>query len=930
MEMNKKLFILFAFAVLSIFLVAQVSATLTDNLAGYYTLDQLSGTTTDSLGILNGAISGNVIQGTLGIINTSYNFSGGTVNFGNSAYVSTQAFSFWINPSSVTGDHTIWFKGTGTTNDFVILTSGKIQYGFGSASGHVEYWTGNTTLSTGTWYYIAINTSGTGSGATQIYVNGNLENATYGSAGGGGRPSGSDVSYFGNGVGGYANSYSGILDEFGRWNRTLTPSEVQQLYNNGAGLSYPFSGYITLNYPGNLANVSNPSVNFNLTITNTTAMVNNLTIYINGTAQYTNTSGLNGTYLYTNSSLSDGYYSWNALAYIGGTPINSSTYYFTLDTLSPSINITYPAPNNSLINYQAINQNLQFNWTVSDSHLSSCWIDYGGSNHSVSCSADTTNINITSVNINHATFYANDTAGNLASLERSWNYKIFQNSESHNSSVYQTAYESYQLNLTANSSLTNVFLVYNGASHAMNYSSGLWSYSTDISNSSTGSKNLYYIFTYAGNNIGSANYTQTINAINFQLCGGGYTTPFLNISFKDETDLHIINASTPTSTFVYYLGTGTQNKTYTYVNTSNNYNYAFCASPNQTMYVLPYVQYKQGLDYPQRIWNPDITYYNNSLTSQILYLLGSTNGIYVTFQTINSAEQGIEGVVTTVTREISGSTVQIGKDTTGAGGGVTFWLNPDFTHTITFEKSGYDTYTISLTPTQSTYTITLSGAAPSTANYFQGVSYSIEPSGSFITQSTNYNFNYTITSNYWNLDSFGFSLLYPNGTIIGTEGSTANTGGTVSLDYNVTNESRLVMQYYYEINGTFVNGTRYWITYSANDFSLWRLFSDMSTAINSNNIFGVLSNDGGYFAKALISVIILIVGAGLLSRRYGLISEPAIMGIIFGIALLLNTLGFLPSISDFPVAGHTLDIGTLITIITAVMTMAFIFKEETY
>jgi len=37
------------------------------------------------------------------------------------------------------------------------------------------------------------------------------------------------------------NSFDGRIDEWGIWNRSLTASEISELYNSGAGLSYPFA-----------------------------------------------------------------------------------------------------------------------------------------------------------------------------------------------------------------------------------------------------------------------------------------------------------------------------------------------------------------------------------------------------------------------------------------------------------------------------------------------------------------------------------------------------------------------------------------------------------------------------------------------------------------------------------------------------------------
>jgi len=135
----------------------------------------------------------------------------------------------------------------------------------------------------------------------------------------------------------------------------------------------------------------------------------------------------------------------------------------------------------------------------------------------------------------------------------------------------------------------------------------------------------------------------------------------------------------------------------------------------------------------------------------------------------------------------------------------------------------------------------------------------------------------------------------------------------------------MVMDYYYIINETYSNGTRYWDAYTSNDFSLTYFFNDVTSRIDEN-IFGIEGDDEGVFAKALISLLILIMGAGILSSRYGLASEQAVSGIIFGLLLFLNSINFLPTLpADFPI---NVDLGQLIVFISSLWLVVSIFREE--
>lgn len=102
-----------------------------------------------------------------------------------------------------------------------------------------DYYNYVTTLTTGTWYHIAITYTGS---TLQGYINGVAVGAGASSSGNG---SGTNDNHFilggiSNGVGGSNWSPDGKLDEWGVWNRALSASEIAELYNAGAGLQYPF------------------------------------------------------------------------------------------------------------------------------------------------------------------------------------------------------------------------------------------------------------------------------------------------------------------------------------------------------------------------------------------------------------------------------------------------------------------------------------------------------------------------------------------------------------------------------------------------------------------------------------------------------------------------------------------------------------------
>jgi len=250
-------------------------------------------------------------------------------------------------------------------------------------------------------------------------------------------------------------------------------------------------------------------------------------------------------------------------------------------------------------------------------------------------------------------------------------------------------------------------------------------------------------------------------------------------------------------------------------------------------------------------------------------------------------------------------------------------------HHFTFDKSGYASYEIDLTPTEELYPIVLGGGSTSNviSECSKGVRQTILPSADFLLKNNLYNFSYGLTTTYWTFDSFGIVLRYSNGTVISTQTSSDDTGGTLSLsNFNVSNGTQIFMDYYYSVNGSVCgNSTRFWTLNTENEFSIWYFFQDLGTYIDAD-MYGILGDDNGQFSKALIASLIIILVVGGLVMRYGIQNEAVIMGMITGILLFLNTINLLPSPSFF--TNSPVSFGDFLVYITLVITIGFIIKEE--
>ncbi len=449
-----------------------------------------------------------------------------------------------------------------------------------------------------------------------------------------------------------------------------------------------------------------------------------------------------------------------------------------------------------------------------------------------------------------------------------------------------------------------------------NLGSGIWRYT--LTPTLLGNNTIIFQLTYDGVKFNSSTYYQKVNPILFGLCNSTLTTKYLNISFKDEETNNFINASISSSTFYYYINDVTTNKTLTFSNNTNNFEYDFCSLNNETINIIYSIQYLQGTDYPQRVAQ-GTSLLTNITTNKTLYLLSSSDGIYVTFQVQNAnTEQVINGVDVLGTRVISGEEITVAQGTTDSAGSVTFWLNPDFLHTFNFTKTGYSTYTTSIYPTQTSYTISLtSGSAEVSNDYTKGISYSIKPSGDYLTNNTLYNFNITINSTYWSLDEFGFYLYYGNGSLI--DSTSSSSVGTIGINANTLNTSYIKMNFYYTINSTYFNGTRTWYVDTGNNsFSILHFFNDLKLYMNAG-FFGIDN-----FGRVLISIFIIVIVIGGIAIRYGIQNEAMLMGILFGIVYFFDVgVGLIPSVTF---GGNS--ISHFATIAVGLLLAGFLIKEE--
>jgi hypothetical protein len=213
----------------------------------------------------------------------------------------------------------------------------------------------------------------------------------------------------------YNNAYDGEIDELGIWNRSLSSTEITQLYNGGTGLTY------TNNFGSNPPNITMNTVSANYTdpltkTINVTAWddqkVQNVSVYVNGVINQTNTSGLNNSFYLFDIPLSDGTWNIYGKATDNESQSTSSTNVtFFIDSIHPVVtaNLT-----NSTLYVLGGNLTLNYNVTHSpDLTGVSAWFMYNGINTSLNVSQSSRNFTTVAGQYD-LVVYANDSIGNLA------------------------------------------------------------------------------------------------------------------------------------------------------------------------------------------------------------------------------------------------------------------------------------------------------------------------------------------------------------------------------------------------------------------------------------------------------------------------------------------------------------------------------------
>ena len=229
--MKKVIIFLVSLVILSSFVSADISDL--TNLLGYYNMEKNASDIHDNRAGI-----------TVGVTNRSGCLIGDCLSFDGNDYIDLTShyngvfdvftISMWVNYTSASAMD-FWSGGNNVGPNFIQFSvpSTNLRFQYVTGVGDNEIDTTQGTPRSGTWRHLVGVYNGT---HKAIWIDGKLNASTASSTTGDNAATDTEI---GKRVSG-TNYFTGQMDEVGFWNRSLTPTEILALYNNGAGLAYPF------------------------------------------------------------------------------------------------------------------------------------------------------------------------------------------------------------------------------------------------------------------------------------------------------------------------------------------------------------------------------------------------------------------------------------------------------------------------------------------------------------------------------------------------------------------------------------------------------------------------------------------------------------------------------------------------------------------
>lgn len=501
-----------------------------------------SGNATDLLGA-NELFNSGLTTGEDGIINKSY-LSDTSSDYLSKTTPTTPgnafAFSFWANLTSAESDDMLLQMKQDAPNFAIEISflASSTSLSIGKFDGSSDSDSTDYSPYFNNWTHIVFSYNGTRWFLWLNAINKINDTVSFGDF------TSLDLIMVGNNPLALSRAINGNIDETYYWNRSLTQTDVNNLFGGGNPPFFNETGdnapNITLNSPSSGNFTSPQSLNINFTASDDINLTD-VKLYVNGLLNQTNATGINNSEYIFPLNLGDGNFTIFGLATDNESQTsNSSSILISIDSQVPTINIESP---NGTIEYFLLGNNETLNVTVTDTSLESCWYNYNGTNVTIqNCLSGIKNSTefIYELGNNNITVYANDSLGNLNSSFRSWDYIILESNRTFNNQTYEGSQETFSTEITigGGQSLSQAILEYNNTNYTTNiiFISETYFISSTISVPTvTTDTNISFGFYLVIDGItyflGSEN--QTILNVELGACGGGDDL-LINISLFDE------------------------------------------------------------------------------------------------------------------------------------------------------------------------------------------------------------------------------------------------------------------------------------------------------------------------------------------------------------------------------------------------------------
>jgi hypothetical protein len=223
-----------------------MSAGLRTSLVAYWKLDEASGNRADSAGA-NTLTDTNTVLAATGKVGNGADFELDTseaLTITDNAALSTGDIAFavalWMKAETLSGSMNLLAKyaGAGQAEYALQTFDGSLFWSVSIDGTNFVTVSSSVTLSTGVWYYVVGWHDPTANTINVQVNNGAVDSVAHAT----GIRDGTGTFALGRLGSAASGYYDGMLDEVGVWKKLLSAAERTALYNNGLGLTYPFTG----------------------------------------------------------------------------------------------------------------------------------------------------------------------------------------------------------------------------------------------------------------------------------------------------------------------------------------------------------------------------------------------------------------------------------------------------------------------------------------------------------------------------------------------------------------------------------------------------------------------------------------------------------------------------------------------------------------